>query len=212
MTLTVTDDRDGTDTVSHDVTVSEPANQTPIADFSFVVDGLTVEFTDESVDEDGTIVAWAWDFGDGTTSTDQDPEHIYTVGGIYTVTLVAADNRGETNSVGRDVAVAESASQSPPAYVTIEMSTNRLLRLWRATAVIRLQTGGEPLVDANVFGSWQGAASGSVRGTTEGDGTVVFQTAWLRSRNDATLVVDAVIKNDTEYVLSGRTSETVTAP
>jgi len=212
VTLTVTDDRDGTDTVSHDVTVSEPANQTPIADFSFVVDGLTVEFTDESVDEDGTIVAWAWDFGDGTTSTDQDPEHIYTVGGVYTVTLVAADNRGDTNSVGRDVAVAESASQSPPAYVTIEMSTNRLLRLWRATAVIRLQTGGEPLVDADVFGSWQGAASGSVRGTTEGDGTVVFQTAWLRSRNDATLVVDAVIKNDTEYVLSGRTSETVTAP
>lgn len=212
VTLTVTDDRDGTDTVSEEITLSEPANQSPTADFSFVVDGLMVEFADESVDEDGTIVAWAWDFGDGTTSTDQDPEHIYAVGGVYTVTLVVTDDRGDTNSVDRDVAVAESAGRSPTAHVTIELSVKRLLRSWRAVAVITIETGGEPLADADVYGCWQGAASGSVRGTTEADGTVVFQTAWLKSRDDATLVVDAVIKGEEEYVLSGRTSDTVSSP
>lgn len=212
VTLTVTDDRDGVDTVSEEITVSEPANQSPTADFSFVVDRLAVAFADESVDEDGEIVAWAWDFGDGTTSTEQDPTHRYAVGGVYTVTLVVTDDRGDMNSIGRDIVVSESTNPSPTAHVTIELSTRRLLRSWRVVAVITVETVGEPLADADVYGRWQGAASGSVLGTTEADGTVVFQTAWLKSRDDATLVVEAVIKGEEEHVLSGQTSDTVSAP
>lgn len=49
--------------------------------------GLQVHFTDATryaVPGDAT---WAWDFGDGTTSADQDPVHTYTTAGTYTVTL-----------------------------------------------------------------------------------------------------------------------------
>jgi PKD repeat protein len=53
---------------------------------------LTVAFTDQST---GTIESWAWDFGDGATSTEQNPSHEYTDLGSYDVSLTAADPIGE---------------------------------------------------------------------------------------------------------------------
>lgn len=57
---------------------------------------LTVNFTDQSTN---TPTSWSWDFGDGGTSTAQNPSHQYTVGGNYTVTLTA------TNAAGSDAEV-----------------------------------------------------------------------------------------------------------
>lgn len=55
------------------------------------VPGLDVTFTDKSVGTDlYTATAWFWNFGDGTTTTEQttqNPEHRYTAEGVYTVTL-----------------------------------------------------------------------------------------------------------------------------
>ncbi len=47
---------------------------------------LAVQFADSSTDN---VIAWYWDFGDGTTSSDQNPQHLYTEIGNYTVTLIA---------------------------------------------------------------------------------------------------------------------------
>ncbi|MHC1727329.1 MAG: PKD domain-containing protein [Syntrophobacteraceae bacterium] len=60
----------------------------PMADFSASsVSGaapLTVSFTDSST---GEITGWLWDFGDGATSSAQNPDHTYTSSGIYTAAL-----------------------------------------------------------------------------------------------------------------------------
>jgi len=56
---------------------------------------LGVQFTDTS---SGSPTSWAWDFGDGATSSAQNPSHTYTAAGAYTVTLTAS------NSVGSDTA------------------------------------------------------------------------------------------------------------
>ncbi|MFY9195675.1 MAG: PKD domain-containing protein, partial [Methanoculleus sp.] len=52
---------------------------------------LAVQFTDESI---GDITSWSWDFGDGSTSTEQNPEHIYVSAGNYTVSLTVSNAYG----------------------------------------------------------------------------------------------------------------------
>ncbi|MGZ5242791.1 MAG: PKD domain-containing protein [Bacteroidia bacterium] len=52
---------------------------------------LTVNFTNKSLNAKNYI----WDFGDGSTSTDKDPQHIYTVPGKYLVKLVATSSKGD---------------------------------------------------------------------------------------------------------------------
>ncbi len=84
----------------------------PVAAFSEVPADLTVTFTDESTD-DGTIVSWAWDFGDGNTSTDQNPVHVYAAYGTYNVSLTVTDDLANTNTVAHDVLVADPNATGP---------------------------------------------------------------------------------------------------
>ncbi|MEN6455316.1 MAG: PKD domain-containing protein [Prolixibacteraceae bacterium] len=51
-----------------------------------------------------SAVSWAWDFGDGNTSTEQDPVYVYEEGGYYIATLTAKDEDG--NSVTDEVNLA----------------------------------------------------------------------------------------------------------
>ena len=64
---------------------------------------LTIQFTDQST---GHPTSWAWDFGDGSTSTLQNPVHTYTEAGVYTVSLTAS------NAFGTDTLVKE-------GYITV---------------------------------------------------------------------------------------------
>jgi len=76
----------------------------PEAAFSFNATSLCsglIEFDDESVFFPSS---WAWDFGDGTTSTSQNPEHQYTADGSYTVTLIATNPFG-SDTLSQDVTV-----------------------------------------------------------------------------------------------------------
>ena len=84
---------------------SPPPNVPPTAAFTPACNGLTCTFTDQSTDSDGTIASRAWTFGDGATSTDQNPSHTFAAAGTYTVQLVATDDDGATGSASRGVTV-----------------------------------------------------------------------------------------------------------
>ncbi|MDD4985844.1 MAG: DUF2341 domain-containing protein, partial [Dehalococcoidales bacterium] len=60
---------------------------------------LTVRFTASSFNSPTT---WAWDFGDGATSTDQNPVHTYSAGGNYTVNLTLSNSYGSNSFVKTD--------------------------------------------------------------------------------------------------------------
>jgi photosystem II stability/assembly factor-like uncharacterized protein len=82
-----------------------PANQSPAASFDFQATGLAVTFTDTSVDPDGTIVGWTWDFGDGNGSTEPSPSHVYAAANTYIVRLTVTDDDEATHSAVRFIVV-----------------------------------------------------------------------------------------------------------
>lgn len=92
--------------VHYDNPADEPAipERKPAPDFSFAADLLSVTFTNTSK----YATSYSWDFGDGGTSTAENPSHTYTAGGTYKVKLTA------TNGVGsvvkeKDVTVSDGA-------------------------------------------------------------------------------------------------------
>jgi len=63
-----------------------------------------IKFTDSSVVSCGqTISSWAWDFGDGTTSTQQSPTHTYTTAGSYSAKLTVTTSSGISTSMTKSV-------------------------------------------------------------------------------------------------------------
>ncbi len=77
-------------------------NALPVADFTAPVTTrcqppLTVNFQDLTPG----ATSWEWDFGDGSTSTEQNPAHTYTAYGSYTVTLVVRNANGCADTISR---------------------------------------------------------------------------------------------------------------
>ena len=61
-----------------------------------------------STDPDGTVVSWAWTFGDGTTATGPEVQHVFATPGNYSVAVKVTDNQGSTDT--KTVVVAVSGS------------------------------------------------------------------------------------------------------
>jgi PKD repeat protein len=93
VTLTVTS-AGGSDTETKlgYIVVSAPP---PVAQFSGTPltgsPGMTANFTDAST---GVVSSWAWDFGDGSTSTTQNPSHSFANPGAYSITLTVTGSGG----------------------------------------------------------------------------------------------------------------------
>ena len=85
---------------------SLPQNLPPVADFAFDCTNLTCDFTDKSLD-DGGVVSRSWTFGDGNTSTETDPTHLYASAETYTVTLTVTDAGGLSDMSSQQVIVSD---------------------------------------------------------------------------------------------------------
>jgi PKD repeat protein len=83
----------GSSAASDVVTIA--ATAPPKSAFTFKANGLTVNFADAST---GGPTTWSWDFGDGTTSGQQNPIHPYATAGNYTVTLTVSNAGGSSAS------------------------------------------------------------------------------------------------------------------
>ncbi|MDH7506974.1 MAG: PKD domain-containing protein [Candidatus Thermoplasmatota archaeon] len=105
---------------------NETSNKSPIASCSCNPNSgdapLTVTFIGTGIDPDGEISSYYWDFGDGETSTLQNPTHIFQSSGSYTVIFTVKDSK---NGVGTDsilITVNEAPSNKNP---TCSLSSNK---------------------------------------------------------------------------------------
>jgi len=101
------------------ITVNAP-NQAPVASAAATptsgVAPLLVSFSSAgSSDSDGSIVSYGWAFGDGITSTLQNPSHSYSSKGNYTATLVVTDNGGLSSSAAAVAITVSAPNQAPVA-------------------------------------------------------------------------------------------------
>ena len=98
ITLTVTDNGGASASTSHQVEVFPP-NIPPLVLFSYSPNNghfpLSVTFNaKDSQDNDGQIVSYSWDFGDGTFGQGMVAEHTYTINGFRKITLTVTDDDG----------------------------------------------------------------------------------------------------------------------
>ena len=124
-----------------------PAGRTPpVADFEVVPSTAWVEefleMRNQSFDPDGYLMAWSWDFGDGTTSAEWEPVHAYGRPGLYTITLTVVDNDYCVATATQEVEVGV-GSRAP------EVSFR-----WEAEARAELQADFAWTVNREVYGAY----------------------------------------------------------
>ena len=132
----------GRDSTSIEIEVTEPSKP-PEADFGYepspFCDSAIYYFYDQST---GNITGWSWDFGDGTTATNRNPQHTYYNEGTYTVTLIVT-GPGGTDTARHDITVAflpdpvsdfnavPTSGYAPLTVTFTDNSTDAVEVLWR---------------------------------------------------------------------------------
>jgi PKD repeat protein len=162
----------------------------PFADFeayyAYNIVPTTVRFVDRS---SGTApIAYRWDFGDGATSTEVSPVHVYTAAGMYTVTLTVSNTFGENSGTREDYIT---IGARPDADFTADPVTGTVPFAVQFTD----QSTGHPTAWAWTFGDGTGS--------TEQD---PVHTYWTGGRYSVTLTVsnDYASSDETraEYITS----------
>jgi len=115
----------GTVTVADDsaigtITNDDVPNVAPLAMFTTYTTSLappsTIQFSATgSSDSDGSIVSYAWNFGDGSSATGVSVEHVFAEEGTYGVTLTVTDDDGATASLTNTLTISATANVSPIA-------------------------------------------------------------------------------------------------
>jgi uncharacterized protein (TIGR02145 family) len=114
--LTVTNNFGSNDETKFNYITVNEAGKAPVAGFiaspRSIIAGQSVQFTDQSVN---IPTSWSWDFGDGGTSTLQNPPHIYTTAGTYSVVLTVANNFGSDGETKINYITVNAAGKAPVA-------------------------------------------------------------------------------------------------
>jgi PKD repeat protein len=181
-----------------------PVNGQPpvaVADASAPTTGaapLAVNFSSAgSYDPDGTIVAYDWDFGDGTTSTLANPVKSYTAPGTYTASLVVVDNSGLSSVADTVTIVVQNNKAVYVANITMRLSSTKQGYAATATVTVRNQNGAL-VSNATVTGQWSGLTTGTSSRTTGRYGTAALTSTRTKNRGTFTFTV-------TDITLTGYT-------
>ena len=170
----------------------------PVASFSGTptsgIAPLTVAFTDSSTN---TPTSWNWSFGDGSTSTLQNPSHIFTSVNNYTVILTATNSAG-SNTITRT------------GYITVRSSSGEPVANFSGTPT----SGNAPLTvtftdsSTNSPTSWNWTFGDGTTSTSKNPVHTYLVSGTYTVLLNATNAAGSNIKMDTDYITVSSGSET----
>ncbi|MEZ4526985.1 MAG: PKD domain-containing protein [Desulfobacterales bacterium] len=184
----------------------------PVADFSADqtagIFPLSVQFADHS---DGIVTDWLWNFGDGSTSTLQNPSHIYASAGTYTVSLTVSNADG-SDTMEKQGYVVVSGSLPPVAHIdeitpspanigqTVQMSGHGTVSAGTISAY---------LWESDIDGTLSTQASFSTSSLSEGQHTISFKVQnadgiWSETVTQTLMVGEA----PQEYIIDNGDAQT----
>ena len=159
-----------------------------------------------SSDSDGTLVAYAWDFGDGTKSAEPNPLHTYSTAGTYKAVLTVSDSQGLNNSAGVTIVVKQNMAMTTLHVDSIVLRSIKTVKgkitSYNCTASVIVKNYSGALVSgATVNGLWtgatfnglfSGATSGTARGITNVSGVATITGPKTGSRGTCTFAVSRI--------------------
>ena len=187
--LTVVDNQTLSSKATHQVTVNAP----PRAAYQFapaaIYIGVSVTFdASTSMDSDGIIASYDWDFGDGSTGSRVHSSHTYAVKGDFGVDLTVVDNLGSSNRTTQTISVRDRPPQitsSTPGLgpLTVEASATQRFTIiaWDPDGDVLTYTWrvDGALSGANASLNFGSAAPGThVVNVTVSDGALVASREW----------------------------------
>lgn len=181
---------------------------------------LTVSFNGTgSADQDGTIAAYDWSYGDGSTNgTGSTASHIYNTPGTYTATLTVTDNHGLKNSITQAISVTQSTADLNTKTRKTTLKRNLLSKgRSQCVATITVDYGSAGVKGATVYGFWSGSVKtksayksmiGARSGKTNANGMVSINSPILPNSSAGTcaFTVTNVLKKGYTYDGSGQVS------
>ena len=174
--------------------VEHPANQPPVAAFTYTTSGLTADFdASASSDPDGTIVSYEWDFGDEKTGSGVAASHAYAAAGTYPVTLTVTDDDGAIDETSQDVTV--SVVVMPVMHaVSVTVTARKAGPNYFATATVHVvdRDSGEPVGGAAVEVTWSEAVVAVVTGITDASGIATVSAPKTRDLDPSSRYVATV--------------------
>ena len=162
---------------------------------------LTVAFSSAgSFDPDGSITAYLWTFGDGTTSTSANPSHVYSTVGSFTAALRVTDNQGATATASRSITTTAAAAKA----MHVQSITMRWVlssgKYYAYADLLIVDGSGTPVSGAKVFGSFTGTATKSTYGTTGTAGTKsLVSSSTTATHANFTLTVTSITRTGWTY-------------
>ena len=187
--LTVTDN-DGastTATTTATISASTPVNTPPVADAGGPYTGTAgtpVTFNGSgSSDSDGSIVSYAWTFGDGANGAGMSPSHTYAAAGTYTVSLTVTDNDSASTTATTTAAISGAGgitsrgdTYATPVGTTLNVTASRI------SGVLYNDFGGSGPLTAQLV---SGPANGSLNLSSDGSFTYTPGASLSDNDNDS---------------------------
>ncbi len=157
--------------------VNATGTELPIANFSVSKTNAsineTISFTDES---SFSPTSWTWDFGDGSTSTEQNPTHAYTEAGSYTVQLTVENENGSDTETKEDYIIVEQGiicatnpcpieTENTFSETTIPYYTSQPMSYQVNTPIdlcLTIKCPESTSVEVNIYGNYSMSANASI--------------------------------------------------